>query len=146
MGKPGEDVVVFIIGMRINKWWALHQWLPVFFAMGPMLRELYTHKELGFLSTEMSWNFRTITLIQYWKSYENLIAYAKGPIHLKAWRNFYQKSSKSTAVGIFHETYKVPSGSYESLYANMPNFGLAKAIGHHPVTSKHNTSEQRIKA
>ncbi len=35
-----EPFVVFIIGMRINKWWALHKWLPVALAMGPMLKTL----------------------------------------------------------------------------------------------------------
>lgn len=28
-----EDIVVFIIGMRVNKRLAIHKWLPVFNAM-----------------------------------------------------------------------------------------------------------------
>ncbi len=27
------DFVVFMIGMRFNKLWAIHKWLPVFLAM-----------------------------------------------------------------------------------------------------------------
>jgi hypothetical protein len=34
------DFVVFLIGMRINKPWKLHKWLPVFLAMPRMLKEL----------------------------------------------------------------------------------------------------------
>ena len=34
------DFVVFLIGMRINKPWKIHKWLPVFLAMPPILKEL----------------------------------------------------------------------------------------------------------
>lgn len=48
-----EDIVVFIIGMRVNKRLAFHKWLPVFKAMPGMIKELYVNKEeLGFLSME----------------------------------------------------------------------------------------------
>ena len=32
--------VVFLIGMRINKLWKIHKWLPVFLSMPRMLSEL----------------------------------------------------------------------------------------------------------
>ena len=34
------DFVVFLIGMRINKPWKVHKWLPVFRAMPMMISEL----------------------------------------------------------------------------------------------------------
>ena len=34
------DFVVFIIGMRVNRAWKLHKWVPVFLAMPRMLKEL----------------------------------------------------------------------------------------------------------
>jgi hypothetical protein len=34
------NFVVLLIGMRINKPWKIHKWLPVFLAMPPMLKEL----------------------------------------------------------------------------------------------------------
>lgn len=44
-----ENIVIFIIGMRVNKPLAFHKWLPVFLAMPGMIKELYTNKEeLGF--------------------------------------------------------------------------------------------------
>ena len=33
------DFVIFLIGMRINKLWKVHKWLPVFRAMPRMIRE-----------------------------------------------------------------------------------------------------------
>ncbi|QHZ48704.1 DUF4188 domain-containing protein [Bacillus sp. NSP9.1] len=142
---PEDEVVVFVIGMRINKWHAVHQWWPVFTAMPLMIRELYQNKDLGFLSMESAINFRTILLVQYWRSFEALTAYAKGGKHMAAWRRFYQKTAASGAVGIYHETYTVPKGRYETFYHNMPAFGLAKAYGHQPVTHRTKTAEQRLR-
>ncbi len=28
--KTGEPFVVFLIGMRINKWWRFDKWIPIF--------------------------------------------------------------------------------------------------------------------
>lgn len=143
--RSNEETVVFIIGVRINKWPSIHRWLPVVRAMTPMIKELYANKELGFLSMEMSCTLRSITLIQYWRSFDDLMSYAKGEKHMKAWRNFYQRAAASQAVGIYHETYTVPAGSYESIYVNMPAFGLAKAKGSIPVTKETRTAAKRIK-
>lgn len=144
MAKPGQELVVFIIGMRINKWTAVHKWFPVFKAMPPMIRELYTNKKLGFLSLQGSFNLRTITLIQYWESVDQLTSYAKGPQHLKAWNSFYKQASKTNAVGIYHETYVIPAGNYESVYVNMPLFGLAKALGSETITKHTQTAKKRL--
>jgi hypothetical protein len=71
-----EDIVVFIIGMRVNKRLSVHKWLPVFTAMPKMIKELYMNKdELGFLSMESYFGLRTTVMIQYWRSTEDLLAY-----------------------------------------------------------------------
>lgn len=59
------EFVVFIIGMRINRLWAIHKWLPVLKSMGPMIKELYMNPETGFLSTEYFISWRGVTLLQY---------------------------------------------------------------------------------
>lgn len=142
---PNQKVVVFIIGMRVNKWRSVRKWWPVFKAMTPMIKELYANKELGFLSLEGTWNFRTIKLIQYWRSFEDLEAYARySPKHLKAWRDFYKAAGNSSEVGIFHETYIQEHGSYEAFYGNMPLYGLAKAVGQVKVTPKLDSAEKRL--
>jgi len=45
--KTEQSLVVFLIGMRINKWWRFDKWFPVASAMGPMLQTLFTHPEKG---------------------------------------------------------------------------------------------------
>src|ERR1700712_442341 len=73
------DFVVFLIGMRINKPWKLHKWIPVAGAMGPMLKELSKRKELGLLGFH-TWISPTGPLVvQYWRSVEQLEAFAKDP-------------------------------------------------------------------
>ena len=144
MAVHGKETVVFIIGMRINKFWAVHKWVPVFVAMGPMLKELYMNKELGFLSTESLFGWRMVTLIQYWDSSERLQACAKGEKHMKAWKDFYQKAASSRAVGIYHETYIASPGHYESIYSRMPAFGLSKAIGYEPIGKGMESAKERL--
>ena len=39
--ETNEEFVVFLIGMRINKPWKIHKWLPVFLAMPKMINESY---------------------------------------------------------------------------------------------------------
>lgn len=142
------DFVVFVIGMRINKLWKVHKWAPVAAAMGPMLKELFTHPEKGLLAVQYGWSGRTITLIQHWRSFEQLEAFARdrNDPHLPAWRRFNQRVGGSGDVGIFHETYRVEAGAYETLYSNMPVFGLAAAGEHLPVAKRGETARARISA
>ncbi|MDR4934995.1 DUF4188 domain-containing protein [Rossellomorea marisflavi] len=157
MGKPvfngryttenSEEVVVFIIGMRINKRLAVHKWFPVFKAMPGMIKELYTNKEeLGFLSMESYFGLRTTVMIQYWRSTDDLIAYARNERHLKAWKAFNQKIGASGVVGIYHETYRLTPGEYETVYGNMPLYGLGKALKHVPITKNKDRASQRLNA
>lgn len=139
-----DGFVVFIIGTRINKWWAVHKWWPVFIAMPPMIKELYSQKELGCLSMENFFGLRTTLMVQYWRSEEDLMAYAKGQKHLTAWKNFNKKVGNNDAVGIYHETYVIKPGQSESIYGNMPKFGLAKAMGMQPITPASNSARKRL--
>lgn len=122
------DFVVFLIGMRINQPLKIHKWLPVARAMPRMLKELSQRPELGLLNYEM-WFGRTFILVQYWRSMEQLMSYAKSKDseHLPAWRAFNQAVGIDGTVGIWHETYAASAGSHENVYVNMPAFGLGKA-------------------
>lgn len=129
---PGEDVVVFLIGMRINQLHRVGQWLPVFTAMPRMINELVRQPELGLLVRPRSFvSGRTSLMVQYWKSFEALDAYARAAdqSHLPAWREFNQRTRDNGAVGVYHETYRVPADRIETIYANMPSFGLGQAVG-----------------
>ena len=55
-----NEFVVFMIGMRVNKPWKLHKWLPVGRAMGRMLKELSQAEDLGLRHVE-SWFGRPST-------------------------------------------------------------------------------------
>lgn len=140
-------MVVFLIGMRMNCRLLIHKWLPVFAAMPKMVKELYTYQEeLGFLSTEIYFGLRTTVMIQYWRSVDDLMAYAKGPKHLTAWKKFNQQIGDNKAVGIYHETYEIKAGNYESVFGNMPLHGLAKAKKHIPITKDIITARKRLKS
>ncbi|NYE29654.1 hypothetical protein HDE78_002620 [Rhodanobacter sp. K2T2] len=122
------DFVVFLIGMRINRPLKAHKWLPVIRAMPRMIEELYRQPELGFMQAEM-WFSRTTIMVQYWRSMEQLLAYAKNKNaeHLPAWQAFNKTVGTDGTVGIWHETYAASPGTYENVYINMPDFGLGKA-------------------
>lgn len=125
-----KPMVVFLIGMRINRWWKVHKWWPVASAMGKMIQELRQHPELGFYSAEM-WSGRTTIMVQYWRSFEALEAYAKSPqhAHLPAWAAFRRAIGNNGDVGVWHETYVVTPAGTETFYHNMPEFGLGKVVG-----------------
>lgn len=146
-GTIDGDFVVFLIGMRVNKPWKLHKWIPVARAMGPMLRELSKHKDLGLLGYHLWIGPTGPMLVQYWRGVEHLEAFARESSlpHRPAWRAYNVAVGSSGDVGVWHETYMVPAGSYESVYANMPAFGLARAGSHTPVRSgMHNSSQRRV--
>ncbi len=141
------EFVVFLIGMRINKPWKVHKWIPVATAMGRMLGELGPDRDAGFLGAE-SWFGRTILVAQYWRSFEHLERYAldKAREHLPAWKAFNQAIGSNGDVGIWHETYRVRPGDYECVYNNMPLFGLAKATRAVPATGRRESAPGRMAA
>ena len=138
--------VVFLIGMRINKPLALHKWLPTALAMGPMLRSLSQDPDSGFLGGEAFLYSGGVGLVQYWRSTEDSERFARSPQepHLKAWKRFNRAVGKDGSVGIWHETYQVAAGAYETIYANMPRFGLASATAHVPVGKRGETARERL--
>jgi hypothetical protein len=140
-----DGFAVFLIGMRINRPLLIHKWLPVVRAMPRMLAELYRHPELGFIHAEM-WPSRTIVMVQYWRSVEQLLAYAKNKEaeHLPAWRSFNRAVGANGSVGLWHETYLTSPGTYENVYVNMPPFGLGKAGVLAPVGAR-NSATDRLK-
>jgi len=140
------DFVVFIIGMRFNKLWKVHKWFPPFVAMPKMLRELQQHPEKGLLGARMSVGGRTITVVQYWRSFEHLERFAKNPDdpHLPAWRAFNKRVGASGDVGVYHETYRVGAGQHESIFSNMPVMGLAAAGTSVAVGKRTETARDRI--
>lgn len=138
--------VVFLIGMRINRLLAVHKWLPVARAMGPMVQHLMEHKELGLLHAQTYAYWRGVALVQYWRSFEQLECFARDPAlqHLDAWKRFNQAVGPDGSVGIWHETYVVQANQYECIYGNMPQMGLALAGTHLAATGARETAKRRM--
>ncbi len=143
-GLDGE-FVVFLIGMRINQPWKFHKWWPVAAAMPRMVKELYAKPELGFLHAEM-WTSRTTIMVQYWRSMDQLLAYAKNreAEHLPAWRAFNKAVGLNGSVGVWHESYLASAGTYENIYVNMPAFGLGRAGTLYEASGKRATAAERL--
>ena len=137
------DFVVFLIGMRINRWWKVHKWLPTALAMPRMLNELYRQPECGFLGHISAGLFT----VQYWRSFEQLEAYARSHdhAHWPAWMAFNRRVKASRGdVGIWHETYQVAAGQYETIYSGMPTFGLGKAGKLVPASGRRERARERL--
>lgn len=141
------DFVVFQIGMRVNKPWKVHKWLPVFMAMPKMLAELSKNPDSGLLGfRQYLANPLAPTVVQYWRSFEHLEAYSrsKDSTHFPAWVKFNKRIGSGGDVGIWHETYKVAAGQYECVYNNMPLSGLAKASKSVPAAGYRATAAARL--
>jgi hypothetical protein len=138
--------VVFLIGMRVNRLWALGKWIPVARAMPPMIEELMANKESGFLHAEIVVTWRGVATIQYWRSFEQLHAYAhaRDAKHLPAWAAFNRSVGANGSVGVWHETYQVAVGGYESIYVNMPQWGLASAGEHVEAVGRMKDAKSRM--
>ena len=139
---------VFLIGMRFNQLRRPDQWLPVLLAMPRMLTELYRNRatadrgeaaDLGFLGARTLFGSRGVTVVQYWRSVEDIYRYASAQDHehRPAWTAFNARARKARGVvGIWHETYAVPAGAHESVYVGTPVMGLAAATTSAPMPSR----------
>jgi hypothetical protein len=143
----GDEVVVFLIGMRINKAWKVRAWWPVFVAMPKMLAYLAEHPDKGLLRYEQA-AFPSPLIVQYWRSFDDLARFARDrdDPHLEPWRQFNRRIGDSGDVGIWHETYRVSTANIETIYGNMPARGLAAATDLVPVSRGRDSAAARIGA
>lgn len=145
-----EPFVVFLIGMRVNRFWAMKKWLPVAKAMRPMLKSLSEDPEKGLLGVEnfgRIWPIETC-MVSYWRSFEDLTRFARSQDdpHWAAWQRFMKEIGSDGSVGIWHETYRVDPADCECIYGNMPAFGLAAATASIPISEKTRTARGRMTA
>jgi hypothetical protein len=140
-------VTVFVIGLRINRLWRFDKWVPVAKAMGPMIAELSRNPDSGFLGAEpMLRGLRTVVMLQYWRDFDSLETYARDrdQSHWPSWTAFNKAVGNDGTVGIFHETYVVEPHHQETIYANMPAFGLGKIAGIRPATGSRQAARTRM--
>ncbi|MFL6026100.1 MAG: DUF4188 domain-containing protein [Friedmanniella sp.] len=139
------ELVVFLIGMRVNRPWRPDLWLPVFRAMPRMLAELSRDSDSGLLGYRLLLGAGGPMVVQYWSSAEKLYAYASAPEneHRPAWTAFNRRARKAPgAVGIWHETFTVDRA--ESIYVGVPPMGLAAATASVPVGRRGERAVQRL--
>lgn len=143
--QPVDAAVVFLIGMRFNAIHRPDRWAPVFTAMPKMLKYLAQRPEVGMMAYDL-WFGRTTLALTYWRSVQHLQDFAsdREAPHLEPWRAFMRRVGDDGTVGIWHETYEISPGSHETVYANMPAFGLGKAVGVRPVGAGTTTARRRM--
>lgn len=141
----GGEVVVFLIGMRINKPWKVRAWWPVFIAMPKMLAYLEQHPEKGLLGYHQAF-LPSPLIVQYWRSFDDLARFARDrdDPHLEPWRQFNRRVGASGDVGIWHETYRVSTADIEVIYGNMPPHGLAAATAVVPIQRGRDSAAARM--
>lgn len=132
--KPANnDVVVFLIGTRFNHPMGLlapgAKELSDFFVK--MEKDLDEHsEEFGFLGST-SWlnsSDRTtsseIMAVCYFRTTEGLHEFAHSPYHRVGWDWWNRTMKEHPHLAIYHETYHVPKGNWESIYVNSHISGI----------------------
>ena len=140
------DFVVFMIGARFGNPWKLMRNFWFIRSMPKMLKELEKNPEMGLMGYRQFFSPSGATLIQYWRSFDQLEAYArsKDNEHFPNWVKFNKKIGSNGDIGIWHETYKVRAGEYEAIYNNMPAYGLGKAGKLVPAAGYRATARGRV--
>lgn len=143
--RVDRDFVVLLIGMRVNRLRRIRTTLRLFGAMSRMIRELQSDPAAGYLGGE-SWIGNPTIMVQYWQSFEHLEGYARNGEreHRPAWARFNRLLRSGGDVGVWHEAYRVRPGEFETVYNNMPPFGLARATAAVPATGARETARGRL--
>ena len=149
-------LAVFLIGLRVHQPWRLRVVGQAVRAMPRMIAELEENKaaaargeasSLGYLGSRSTVDLSGTTMIQWWRSVDDIYAYASAAEyeHRPAWLEFYTVArSAPRAVTIWHETYAVEPGGAESVYAGARPFGLGAVAGTIPVSRRGEGARQRM--
>ncbi|KAI1381394.1 hypothetical protein F4677DRAFT_124010 [Hypoxylon crocopeplum] len=133
-----KPIAMFLVGIRSNS--PLGRLSPAYRKLNDYMDELYADAEgnrttngyLGrtadFLPQDFSSN-NTLLSISYWKTIEDLEAFARRPIHIKAFRYLVKiqtTGNDQQGTGVLHEILYCPPGHWEAIYSNMNPWGLQR--------------------
>ena len=143
-----KPVVLFLIGMRMNRLRTLPRWFWFLNTMPSMLKELEARPESGLLWYRTYLSFPNIMTQQYWESFDKLMAYShdKTLTHQPAWARYMRELQNEGSIGIWHETYLIEPGKFECIYGNMPPFGLGAASSIVKAEGRLAAAKERIAA
>ena len=141
-----DPVVVFAIGMRINRLWAIHRWLRPTLNTVRMWWHMQRRRPAGYLNGYLFVYQRGVGMMQYWQDFDTLEAFSRDDSqpHLAAWRQLAAQTRSDQTFGYWHETYQVASGTSEAIYGSMPRFGLAEATEHVPIVKPTEAARSRL--
>ena len=139
-------MVVFGIGMRINRPWAVHRWLKPTINTVRNWWYVQHHRPDGYLNGYLYVYAFGVGMTQYWRDFDALEAYSHATTqpHVVAWRQLARLTKSDQTFGYWHETYVVTPENSETIYGSMPRFGLAAAGEHVPVVTASNTARGRL--
>lgn len=132
--EPGaRGLVVFVLGIQWNHPRGVLS--PGGPEMGRRFGEMHAEllrrrAELGVLGAS-EWagagptSGTSMAFVYYFADVANIHVFAQEALHRDAWDWF--KARGLPHVGIFHETYAVPAGAYETIYENCAPVGLGRA-------------------
>jgi hypothetical protein len=142
------DFVVFLIGAAVHDPEAESEAPALLTAMVGMLEELAADPSYGLLGfTGFGGPGEGGVIVQYWRSFDALEAYARNPRaeHAPIWRAWNRLATQERgAAGIWHETFRVRAGEYEAIYQNMPVMGLQQAGRPVTVSEARDSARARI--
>ena len=144
--RSSPGTVVFGIGMRINRLWAVHRWLLPTINTVRMWWYMQHNRPDGYLNGYLYVYWRGVGMMQYWRDFESLEAFShdNSQPHLAAWRQLAALTKTDQTFGYWHETYRIAPGSYEAIYGSMPRFGLAAAGQHIPIADATHAARSRL--
>ena len=61
----------------------------------------------------------------YWRGFQDLETWARSEPHTTWWRALIDRSRRRSDVGVYHETFLVPRGQYETIYLNCSPVGMS---------------------
>lgn len=127
-GSQGEKISVFHLAFRSHH--HLGMFSPGFQEMAKYANAMFNELEakadeynLHGLSTynnvSASQKASEILIIMHFKSNEDVMRYSKSSLHRKGWEWYTKIVKQHPHLGIMHELYEVPAGSWENIYVNI---------------------------
>lgn len=127
-----QAVTVLHLGVKTNSPWGVFD--PKFLKVGNFFTAMTDQFNSqtppdGFLG-QTNWErkdergAREFNLTSYWRSIEDVHAYANGPVHREAWM-WWEKNTKDLGhIGINHELFQADPKNWENVYLNFQPTGI----------------------